>query len=135
MYAALDRPLVYTLYTSIKDEIEWMIRNKNNKIFPFGKELNNDPVFKLILQNNGCPLSDDPVYHEFTLKPDELNYKIIFMYGALGNKVNECFDYIEFFGSKILVIFSTAPELNKKRSVTINARFLPFNSYIITMHI
>ena len=105
MYAVLDRPLVYTLYTSIKDEIEWMIRNKGNKGFPWGKSLNLDSVFKLILQNNGCQLSDDPVYHEFTLKPDELNYKIIFMYGAIGNKVNECFDYIEFFGAKTLVIF------------------------------
>ena len=66
--------------------------------------INNDRALKLILQNNGCLFSDNCVYtHKFLDYTS--NYGICFIYGAMGNHVNEYFDYIEFYGMKYIVIF------------------------------
>jgi len=104
MYAAFDISPLWELYNALQGEIDWMVRAKPLPNFPWGKELNKDNVFKLILQNNGCAFANDPVFHENTMTFDE-NYKIIFLYGGTGNNVNNYFDYVEFFGAKTLVIF------------------------------
>ena len=65
---------------------------------------NDSPLMKLILQNNGCSFTDKCVYiHKFLEYTN--NYTICFMYGAMGNSVNEFFDYIEFYGMKYFIIF------------------------------
>jgi hypothetical protein len=59
---------------------------------------------KLILGNNGCVFTDKSIIQLSTLKSTP-NYVLGFMWDAQGNAVNNYYDYIEFFGTKYLIIF------------------------------
>ena len=68
------------------------------------RKTNDDMIFKLILENNGCGFTDDSIYR-FKMLQYTNNYGIYFVYGAKANDVNEFYDYIEFYGMRYLVVF------------------------------
>ena len=63
-----------------------------------------DPICKLILQNNGCAFGDKTYFEDIKLVSTP-NYAIKFVYGGKANTILECYDYIEFYGMRYLVIF------------------------------
>ena len=95
MLAAVDNnPLIEfhdVLYKAIKGEIQT-------------KDISNEPILKLILDNNGCGFTDNCTYGQEFLKCTK-DYGIYFLYGASANAVNECFDYLDFYGMKYLIVF------------------------------
>ena len=79
--------------------------NKDEVWFPYvGKDLNDEAVMKLILENNGCAFTDKSIVQLSTLKSTP-NYILGFICDAKANEVNNYYDYIEFFGTKYLIIF------------------------------
>ena len=105
MKSATDENPLYELYQVLYNEFEWLQNNINNDSFPIGKSINTDEgLLKLILQNNGCAFNDDPICHEHTLESVK-DYSVIFIYGGKANEKNDCYDYIEFFGYRYLIVF------------------------------
>lgn len=80
------------------------IYNSLNDIFVDKIKLDEkmDSLIKLILMNNGCKFSDNLSATTYTI---DSNIYMYYIRGALGNDVNEYFDYFELFGSKYFIIF------------------------------
>lgn len=105
MVASTEKMPLFELYEVILEEFKWFKNNKDEVWFPYvGKDLNDEAVMKLILGNNGCVFTDKSIIQLSTLKSTP-NYVLGFMWDAQGNAVNNYYDYIEFFGTKYLIIF------------------------------
>ena len=105
MVASTEKMPLFELYEAILEEFKWFKNNKDEVWFPYvGKDLNDEAVMKLILENNGCAFKDKSIVHLSTLKSTP-NYRVGFMLDAKANEVNNYYDYIEFFGTKYLIIF------------------------------
>ena len=105
MVASTEKMPLFELYEVILEEFKWFKNNKDEVWFPYiGKDINDEAVMKLILENNGCAFTDKSFIHLATLKSVP-NYVLGFMWDAQGNAVNNYYDYIEFFGTKYLIIF------------------------------
>ena len=106
MKAATDENPLYEFYLEIYNELEWLKNNINIEAFPVGKPINEDSeaLLKLILENNGCAFNDYPVMHEHTLS-NVKDYSLLFIYGGKANEKNDCFDYIEFYNYRYLIVF------------------------------
>ena len=66
------------------------------------KPIVSDQLLKLILMNNGCSFKPEAEYYTKQIITD---YYVIIIKYAMGNSINEFFDYIEAYGAKNLVIF------------------------------
>lgn len=83
----------------------------NNNIIPSSTKI--DPLAKMILANNGCRFSDETYVNEEYIINKE--YVLYFITGALGNEINEIFDFINIHGTVYFVIFLDAfKNINKK---------------------
>lgn len=107
--ASNDNPL-NELYTVLHENIK---HDSNYET----KSIDNEPILKLMLANNGCGFTENCVYRQSFLE-NTANYGIYYLFGAQANEANGFFDYIEFFGMKYLIIFMdyfkdfyTQPEL------------------------
>ena len=76
------------------------------KSYLYGHNINTpiDPVAKAILANNGCKFHPDGAVYSSTMIMDGA-YGLYFVAGAIGNDVNDCFDFINLNGMDHLVIF------------------------------
>ena len=111
MLGAYNENPYMELYQVLKDKF---VYNPNESV----TNIDDDIAFKLILQNNGCSFSDKCLYTHKYLNYTS-NYGICFIHGAMGNTVNEYFDYIEFYGMKYLIIFMDYfKEFGVKKPVT-----------------
>ena len=105
MVASTEKMPLFELYEVILEEFKWFKNNKNEAWFPYtGKDINDEAVMKLMLENNGCAFTDKSIIHLSTLKSTP-NYILGFIWDAKANEVNNYYDYIEFFGTKYLIIF------------------------------
>lgn len=106
MVTSTETMPLFELYEVILSEFKWFKNNKDEAWFPYiGRTMNTDEsVMKLILENNGCAFTDKSIIHLSTLKSTP-NYVLGFMWDARANEVNNYYDYIEFFGTKYLIIF------------------------------
>ena len=105
MVASTEKMPLFELYEVILEEFKWFKNNKNEAWFPYtGKDINDEAVMKLMLENNGCAFTDKSIIHLSTLESTP-NYVLGFMWDAKANLVNNYYDYIEFFGTKYLIIF------------------------------
>ena len=97
------------------------------KSYLYGHNINTpvEPVAKAILANNGCKFHPDgAAYSSTTIMNGE--YGLYFVACAIGNDVNDCFDFINLNGMDYLVIFlgsfngiDTKPDSNDE--VALNA--------------
>ena len=62
-----------------------------------------DTISEYILKNNACRFSYDTTCYKVRIDED---YFIYFVYGAIGNEINVCYDYIEYKRIKRLIIFA-----------------------------
>ena len=105
MVASTEKMPLFELYEVILEEFKWFKNNKNEAWFPYtGKDINDEALMKLILENNGWAFTDKSIIHLSTLESTP-NYVLGFMWDAKANLVNNYYDYIEFFGTKYLIIF------------------------------
>jgi hypothetical protein len=105
MVTSTEKMPLFELYEVILEEFKWFKNNKNEAWFPYtGKDINDEAVMKLMLENNGCAFTDKSIIHLSTLESTP-NYVLGFMWDAKANLVNNYYDYIEFFGTKYLIIF------------------------------
>ena len=105
MVASTETMPLFELYEVILAEFKWFKNNKDEVWFPYvGKDLNDEAVMKLILENNGCAFTDKSTIRIFSMGSVP-NYILGFMWDAKANEVNNYYDYIEFFGTKYLIIF------------------------------
>lgn len=100
-----DAPL-FRLYKSLLEEFKygWADNIQNSQ----HKNINSDPLLKLILENNGCAFCDNSSFIRWAIddEGDGATYFVYFIYAAKANGANDFFDYIEFYGSKNLIIFT-----------------------------
>ena len=97
MLAACDENPLLEVYEVLRNAI-----NKDSKITKY--DISNEPILKVILENNGCGFRENCKYSQVFLKNTK-DYGIYFLYDAAANKANDFYDYIEFFGMKYLIVF------------------------------
>lgn len=98
MNAKFDEEPLVDLYKTLREHF------RNNIYHDAELNYNSiDSIIRLILSNNGCGFVNDYVPAcEVRIIDD---YYIYFIKDAKANDANEFYDYIEFMGSKYLVIF------------------------------
>ena len=97
MKVLYDNNPLYELYSSLSESLISYFKNLSG----YKKEMDN--VLQLILKNNKCEFRDTVYSKEVYIMNG--NYLLYFISGAVGNKNNDFFDYVELNGLKILVIF------------------------------
>ena len=104
MIGYYDNDPLLELHDVLVNEFVELKKNLIDKVITDQVGIIEDTLLRYILLNNGCGLSVNTRYRKVKLKSTD-KYGIYFMYGAIGNKANEFFDYIEFYGMKYLVVF------------------------------
>lgn len=104
MIGYYDNDPLLELHDVLVNEFSELKKNLIDKVITNQVGIIEDTLLRYILLNNGCRLSVNTTYRKVKLKSTD-KYDIYFMYGAIGNKANEFFDYIEFYGMKYLVVF------------------------------
>lgn len=91
---------LFEFYKSLGKEIR---RAANNSLWGYDNSI--DDCMKPMLENNGCTFADDSKIYTTTTLLMNKTYVLCYIFGAKGNSVNECFDFLEFQGMKYLIIF------------------------------